>query len=324
MKNLHKRVLACTLGFIATLAAVNVAAAQSFPERPIQVYVGFPAGGGADIIARFYTDRMQAILKQPVIIQNRPGANGNIAAEAVARAKPDGYTLLAGPSAPMAGGHFLYANMPVDAMVDYAMVAPLNELGFALAVKKDSPINSVKELTEFLKNKPKSLFASSNSMSLASSYLYLYQAKLKSENTPYKATADAVRDLNAGDVDFMFVDGPFAVAQANNGNLKLLAVTTTYRAPGAESVPTMREAGFPDYEITGWFMALAPAKTPAPIIAKLNEAITTISKTAEAKEFFGKVGSIPLVDTPEGASKKLAEDRKQWGIIAKAGNIKPQ
>jgi len=316
--------LTCTLGFIATFAAQNRAAAQGFPERPIQVYVGFPAGGGADIIARFYTDRLQAILKQPVLIQNRPGANGNIAAEAVARAKPDGYTLLAGPSAPMAGGQFLYANMPVDAMVDYAMVAPLNELGFALAVKKDSPLNSVKELTEFLKKKPKSLFASSNSMSMASSYLYLYQAGVKSENTPYKATADAVRDLNAGDVDFMFVDGPFAVAQAHNGNLKLLAVTTTYRAPGAETVPTMHEAGFPDYAITGWFMMLAPAKTPAPVIAKLNEAITQISKTDEAKAFFGKVGSIPLVDTPEGASKKLAEDRKQWGIIAKAGNIKPQ
>ncbi len=314
--------MSCGLLLAGTLGPT--AFAQVYPDKPIQMYVGFPAGGGADIIARFYTSRLSTVLKQQVLVQNRTGANGNIAAEAVARAKPDGYTLLFGPSALMAGGKFLYKHMPVNPITDYTMIAPLNELGFTAVVRKDSPINSVQELKAYVQQKSNATYGTSNSMSQASALLFLYQGKLNATAVPYKATADAIRDMNSGDIDFMYSDGPFAVAQAAAGQLKMLAVTTTYRAPGAENVPTMRESGFPDYEITGWFMAVAPAKTPDAIVTTLNDAFTIIAKTDDAKQFFGKLGSIPLLDTPAGASRKLVEDTERWRLIAEAGNIQPQ
>lgn len=310
--------------FLAAGALAAPVSAQTYPDRPVTVYVGFPAGGGADIIARFYTTRLATVLKQQVLVQNRPGANGNIAAEAVARAKPDGYTLFFGPSADMSGGRFLYKNMPVDPLTDYTMIAPLNELGFAAIVKKDSKINSIAELTEFLRAKPNANYASSNSMSLASSLLYLHLTKMSLTHVPYKATVDAIRDIVAGDVDFMFADGPFAIAQAAAGQVKILAVTTPYRAPSIETVPTMKEAGFPDYEITGWFMALGPKGVPENVVKILNEAFATISRQDDAKQFFGKLGSIPLVDTAAGSYQKLVEDTERWRFIAKAGNIQPQ
>lgn len=312
--------LVCAI-FLCVPQAVR---AQEFPDRPINLYVGFPAGGGADILARFYTTRLQAILKQQVLIQNRPGANGNIASQAVARSKPDGYSLLFGPSADMAGGRFLYKDRPVDPLTDLTMIAPINELGFTAVVKKDSSVNSIADLVAFLKNKPNANFASSNSMSLASSMLLQHFAQLKMTHVPYKATADAIRDVNGGDIDFMFADGPFAIAQSANGQLKMLGVTTPYRFARAADVPTMIESGYKDFEITGWFMIMAPKGTPANVVKILNEAFNQISRTDDAKEFYAKLGSIPLADTPENGAKKLVEDTERWRFIAKVGNIEPQ
>ena len=313
----------------AGLAAAMVltpalSAAQEFPDRAINLYVGFPAGGGADILARFYTTRLQAILKQQMLIQNRPGANGGIASQAVAKSKPDGYTLLFGPSADMAGGKFLYKDRPVDPLVDFVMVAPLNELGFTAVVKKDMNVNSVQELVAYLRSRPNATFASSNSMSLASALLLQHFTQMKLTHVPYKATADAIRDINSGDIDFMFADGPFAIAQAANGQLKMLGVTTPYRFGRAPDVPTMIEAGFKDFEITGWFMIMAPKGTPPAAVKILNAAFNEISRTSDAKEFYAKLGSIPLADTPENAARKLVEDTERWRFIAKVGNIEPQ
>ncbi len=319
-----KAFLAAVTALIALAALPQPSVAQDYPDRPINLYVGFPAGGGADILARFYTTRLQAILKQQVLIQNRPGANGGIASQAVAKSKPDGYSLLFGPSADMAGGKFLYKDRPVDPLTDFTMIAPINELGFTAIVKKDSPVNSVQELIAFLKNKPNANFASSNSMSFASAALLQHFTQLKLTHVPYKATADAIRDINGGDIDFMFADGPFAIAQAANGQLKMLGVTTPYRFARATNVPTMIEAGFKDFEITGWFMIMAPKGTPPNVVKILNEAFNQISRTDDAKEFYAKLGSIPLADTPENGTKKLVEDTERWRFIAKVGNIEPQ
>jgi tripartite-type tricarboxylate transporter receptor subunit TctC len=312
---------------LLTISATGFGApgyAQDFPTHPINVYIGFPPGSGADILTRFYADKMSAILKQPVIVQNKPGANGNIAAETVARSKPDGYSLLFGPSAAIAGGKFLYKNMPVDSLKDYTMVAPLNELGFMLAVSRKSPITTVADLTAHLKANPDRSYGTANSMGIGSALLYLNSVGATATNVGYKTTADGLRDLEAGFLDFMLVDSVFGATQVKEDRLRALAVTTTKRLPRLEEVPTMQEAGIDKYDVTGWFMVLAPAGTPKAVVDKLNAAVSEISKTDAAKAFFANLASVPLVDTPEGARQKLVDDIEQWRLIAKLGNIEPQ
>lgn len=320
------RIAACLAGLVAISAAGDATPgyAQDFPAHPINVYVGFPPGSGADILTRFYADKMSAILKQPVLVQNKPGANGNIAAETVARSKPDGYSLLFGPSAAIAGGKFLYKNMPVDSLKDYTMVAPLNELGFMLAVSRKSPITTVTDLTAYLKANPDRSYGTANSMGIGSALLYLNSVGAKATNVGYKTTADGMRDLEAGFLDFMLVDSVFGATQVKEERLRALAVTTTKRLPRLEEVPTMQEAGIAKYDVTGWFMVLAPAGTPEGVVDKLNAAVTEISITDAAKAFFANLASVPLVDTPQGARQKLVDDIEQWRLIAKLGNIEPQ
>ena len=312
-------------GLLAAVAAGNAPVyADDFPAQPINVYIGFPPGGGADILTRFYAERMGQILKQTVVVQNKPGANGNIAAETVARAKPDGYSLLFGPSAAIAGGKFLYKNMPVDSLKDYVVVAPLNELGFMLAVSPKSPIKSVKDLTDYLKTHPDRSYGTANSMGIGSALLYLNSVDAKATNVGYKATADGLRDLDGGFLDFMLVDSVFGATQVKEGRMRALAVTTTKRLPQLEDVPTMQEAGITKYDVTGWFIVLAPTGTPKNVVNKLNAAISDISKTDAAKAFFANLASLPLVSSPESAHQKLVDDIEQWRLIAKLGKIEPQ
>jgi tripartite-type tricarboxylate transporter receptor subunit TctC len=312
-------------GLLAAATAGNTPVrADEFPSQPVNVYIGFPPGGGADILTRFYAERMGQILKQTVVVQNKPGANGMIAAETVARAKPDGYSILFGPSAAIAGGKFLYKNMPVDSLKDYTVVAPLNELGFMLAVSPKSPIKTVSELTAHLKAHPDRSYGTANSMGIGSALLYLNSVGASAVNVGYKATADGLRDLDGGFLDFMMVDSVFGASQIKEGRLRALAVTTTKRLPQLEDVPTMQEAGIAKYDVTGWFIVLVPTGTPKDVVAKLNATVSEISRTQAAKDFFSKQASLPLVDTPEGARQKLVDDIEQWRLIAKLGKIEPQ
>jgi len=321
---LRVAVFASVLFAASAGVAVAPAGAEDFPSHPLQLYSGFPPGGGADILTRFYGERMAAILKQPVLVQNKPGANGMIAAETVARSKPDGYTLLAGPSAAIAGGQFLYKNMPVDPLKDFTMVAPMNELGFVLVVKAGSPFKTLKDLTDYLKTHPDRSYGTANSMGIGSALLYLNSAGVTATNVGYKQTADALRDLEAGLLDFVLVDSVFGATPIAEGKLRGLGQTTARRLPRLENVPTMQEAGLANYAITGWFMMLASAGTPEDVVNKLNAAVSEISKTDAAKSFFANLASVTLVDTPAGARKKLVDDIEQWRLIAKLGNIQPQ
>ena len=214
--------------------------------------------------------------------------------------------------------------MPVDSLKDYVVVAPLNELGFMLAVSPKSPIKSVKDLTDYLKTHPDRSYGTANSMGIGSALLYLNSVDAKATNVGYKATADGLRDLDGGFLDFMLVDSVFGATQVKEGRMRALAVTTTKRLPQLEDVPTMQEAGITKYDVTGWFNVLAPTGTPKNVVNKLNAAISDISKTDAAKAFFANLASLPLVSSPESAHQKLVDDIEQWRLIAKLGKIEPQ
>jgi tripartite-type tricarboxylate transporter receptor subunit TctC len=317
MKRLFLSLLACIA------LATSAAQAQDYPNRRITMLVGFAAGSGADILARYYATKLADLTGQTVIIENKPGANGMIAATAVKQAKPDGYTVLFSPSAGMAGGKFLYANLPYDPQKDFIIAAPLLDVAFGLVVGASSPAKSVADLTEILRNKPKARYGTANSTGIAATQVYKTLMKFDAQQVQYKTTADALGDLTDGTLDFMFMDGVFALSQQKAGKLRLLA-TTSARMEGAPDVPTMREAGVGNYSFAVWWMVMTPAGTPADVVNKLNAVFTKIAAMPETKTFLGNVASVPLSGTPAEMVKKLDDDIKTWAEIAKAGNIQPQ
>jgi tripartite-type tricarboxylate transporter receptor subunit TctC len=311
---------------VAVLAGIVFASAsqaQTYPDRRITIICGFTAGSGADILARYYATRLAEETGQTVIVENKPGANGNIAAQAVKQAKADGYTLLFSPSAAMAGGKFLYANLPYDSQKDFTIVAPLLDVAFALAVSATSPAKSVNELTALLKGNPKAKYGTSSSTAIAAAQVYKTLMGFEAQQVQYKQTSDALGDLTDGNLDFMFLDGVLAVGQQKNGKVRLLA-TTSAKIPSAPEVPTMREAGVGNYSFSVWWMIMTPAGSPPEVVNKLNAVFTKIADMPETKTFLNNVASLPLKGTPAEMVVKLDDDIKTWAEIARGGNIVPQ
>jgi tripartite-type tricarboxylate transporter receptor subunit TctC len=308
---------------LALIVLASGAQAQTYPDRRITMSIGFAAGSGADILARYYAAKLSDEVGQPVIVENKPGANGIIAAQGVKQSKPDGYTLLFSPSAGMAGGKFLYANLPYDPQKDFIIAAPLLDVAFALTVGASSPAKNVAELTALLKNKPTARYGTSNSTGIAATEVYKEKMGFKAQQVVYKTTADAVGDLSDGTLDFMFIDGVFALSQQKTGKLRILA-TTSAKIEGAPDVPTMREAGVGNYSFAVWWMIMTPTGTPPEVVTKLNAVFTKIADMPETKAFLNNTASIPLKGTPAEMVVKLEKDIETWAEIAKAGNIVPQ
>jgi tripartite-type tricarboxylate transporter receptor subunit TctC len=317
------RRLCAVMSLIACAVATTASSAQTYPDRRITLVVGFAAGSGADILARYYATKLATETGQTVVVENKPGANGMIAAQAVKQAKPDGYTLLFSPSAGMAGGRFLYANLPYDPEKDFIIAAPLLDVAFALTVGANSPARSVAELTALLKGKTGARYGTANSTGIAATEVYKTLMQFTATQVAYKTTADAIGDLSDGTLDFMFLDGVMALSQQKAGKLRLLATTST-RIPNAPDVPTMREAGVGSYSFAVWWMIMTPAGTPSNVVAMLNKLFAKINAMDETKTFLGNVASQPLAGTPAEMVEKLRKDIEVWAQIAKTGNIVPQ
>lgn len=319
-----------TLGFgllagisIATQAAPAVA--QQYPDRPIRIVVGFPAGSGADILCRYFAERMAKISGATIVVENKPGATGNIGSETVARAKPDGYTLLMAASANMAGGPNLYKNLPWHPQKDFETITTFAQLGFVLTIAASNPAKSVAELTAQLKAKDgKATFGFGNTSGLAASSLYAHEAGFKATSVAYKSNPQAVSDVSGGQIDYVFSDAPFAVGQEKAGKVKLLAVTTPARLAGLPSIPTLREAGHGNALVAPWWALFAPLKTSGPILDKLEGWLTQAAKEPEARAFLLKNGAEPLATNRAKAKEMLAESLKDWARIVKIANIAPQ
>ncbi len=312
--------LSAALGFAAT------AMGQSYPERPVRIVVGFPAGSGADILCRYFIDRLGAVSGGGTFItENRPGATGNIGSETVARAKPDGYTLLMGASSNMAGGPNIYKNLPWHPQKDFETISTFAQLGFVLTIASGSPAKTVADFTTLMKAKDgKAKFGFGNTSGLAASSLYAHEAGFKVVSVAYKSNPQAVSDVAGGELDYVFSDTVFAHGQEKAGKVRLLAVTTPQRLASLPEVPTMGEAGLGAATIAPWWALFAPAKTPSDILARLEGWLNRIASAPETREFLIRQGAEPLPGNQARTREMLGQSLKEWARIVSIANIQAQ
>lgn len=301
-------------------AGAGAAAAQDYPNKPIRVYMGFPAGTYLDIVTRHFTDRLSQLAGQPVVVENKVGMNGQMAMEAVARARPDGYSIVFGPGASAA---VQYKQLPFDGVKDFTRIASVVAFPFVLLVNpRTTPVNNVAELAAFLAKKEKVSYGAPNSLALVGGSMFSERNKLKAAAVNYKSAADAIRDLNAGDLDFIFNDAGFAFAQMREGRLKGLAVTFGQRSMNAPDLPTMIEAGYPDFDFHGWMAVYAPAGTPKDITAKLENWFLQIAKSDETAAFFKRIGADPFALSSTDFGKWEDKEFVAWKERARIADIK--
>ena len=306
------------------LAAPGAARAQTYPTQDVHFIVGFAAGSGPDVIARFVAEKMRPLLGKQVIVENKVGAGGNIATEYVARSKPDGYTLyITGGSALAASGH-LFKNPPVNVLTAFDSVATFSIQPVFLVVGPNSPAKTFAELTDLLKKKgDKASFGVAFPSARVAGALYNQKAGLTAIEVQYRTSKDWLNDLASGAVDYAFIDSTSGVGLAAGGQLRVRAITLSERSKAVPEYQTMKEGGV-DINTPGWWAAYTPAGTPKPIINQLNKMFSSAVSTDEAKEFFKKLGNDVMVMTPEEADKYYQQDFKNWAEWARIAKLEPQ
>ena len=309
---------------LAASALAGAARAEDYPTRPIHVVIGFAAGSGADILTRFYAGKLAEASGQSTVVENRPGAVGVIAATVVTKAKPDGYTVLFSGNTIMAGGRHLLEDFPFNPDKDLVPAASFLETPFVLAVSAKSPAHSIAELVTLLKSKARNKSGYTNPTGLLSTELFKARTGVESEPVSYKTTADAVPDLADGTLDFMILDGTFAVGQVKAGRIRALAASTNRRITALPDLPTMEEAGVPDYHFSPWWAAYLPGGTPPAIVGKVEAWMGAISKTAEAAKFLDTMAALPVIGDPNWVRARIAGDRAVFDRLAAAAHLEPQ
>jgi len=309
---------------IALLAAAG-AQAQDYPTRPIKVVIAFPAGGPTDFVGRLLADRLKDLLGQPVIIENKAGANGAIGADFVAKSAPDGYTLFLTTSGAVTITPNLRTDTPYDTLRDFAPISRVVSVNEVLAVRPDLAAKSAKDLAAMAMAKPGALaFASTGVGSPPHLALELFQAAagVKFVHVPYRGAAPAITDLLGGQVIAMFADAPVLLPQIQAGKLKALAVAAAQRNPVLPDVPTLVEQGYAGMDADNWYGLLAPAKTPPAIVARLNAALRAALADADVKQKLVKTGAVPTPSTPEEFARFLRDELARWGKVIREKGIK--
>jgi tripartite-type tricarboxylate transporter receptor subunit TctC len=313
-------------GALALAVSATPASAQQYPDRVVRIQLGFPAGGGADILARWYADQLAKKSGGNFIVENRVGASGNLALDATARAKPDGYTIMFASTVTTAGNASVFKQMPMDVRKDIVSIVGFAETPFVLCVAPDSPINSIAELTAFLKSKDgKATYGSATTSALASTALYFQKAGVDATYVAYKTTANAIQDVTGKQIDFAFADVVFAVGQAKQGRVKILANASDTRSPALPDVPTLKELnGATTGDIVALWGLWVPAGTPKDIIDKLGGWMNEITKSDEGQKFLIAQGATPFVGTQEEYRKKFEIALKAWADAVKLAKIEVQ
>lgn len=307
---------------LACMLLPFAASAAQYPDKPIRMLVGFAPGGGTDTTARAMANKLGERMGQQIIVDNRPGAAGNIATEITARANPDGYTILMGTIAALAINPSLYKKLQFDPLKDVLPVTRAVDSTNVLVLHPSVPAKDVKELIALAKSKP--LNGGSSGVGGAGHLaleLFNLQAGTKIVHVPYKGGGPAMVDLLAGNINLIFATAASAVGHIKSGKIKALAVTTAKRSGLVPDLPTVSEAGLKGFEANNWYGVLVPAGTPRPIIDRLNKEITAVLNMADIKEFLFKQGLDVAPSTPEAFGAYIRSEKAQWEKVIKAAGL---
>ena len=316
-----------TLALAATLALAGTAAlAQGFPTKPITFVVPFAAGSATDQLARALGAEVTAHAKQSVVVDNKAGASGFIAAQQVARAPADGHTVLITTNTTHAANEHLYKKLPYDPVKDFAPLTLLGKGGQIMVVRADHGAKTVGEFIALAKKEPGKLsFGSGSSSSRIAGELLQQMADIKLLHAPYKSNPNAITDLLGGQIDMMITDMSTGLPQIKGGKLRALGVSSAKRSPLAPDVPTIAEAGVKGYEMGYWFAAYAPAGTPPAVVKRLNELLAAAARSAAAgKAFYEPSGTEVATSSPDELAKFQAAESQKWGRIIKAAGIQAE
>lgn len=317
----------CTLVSSVLVGAwlVPLAAAQTYPARPIKVIVPFSAGSGTDVLAREVTARMAETWGQPVVVDNRPGASGMLAASAAAKSPADGYTLFFTSNTTQVSNPSLFVSLPYDPVKDFVPVAPMATAANLLVVSPSIGVSSVKELIQLAKSQPGKLsFAVGSGLSRVNGEMFKSMAALDIVPIAYKGNPQGVNDLLGGHVQLMFTDPVTALAHIKAGKLKALGTTGSKRSALLPDAPTVAEAGVPGYELTGWLAVFAPTGTPEAVVNKLNLEITRILKLPDVHARLQQQGLDPFTGTAAQLGDLVRSELPKWARIIKEAGIKPE
>ncbi|HKX42802.1 MAG TPA: tripartite tricarboxylate transporter substrate binding protein [Burkholderiaceae bacterium] len=314
-------VAAATFG-VTPFAAL---AQAKYPDKPVTFIVPFAAGSATDQLARALGQSFTEQTKQAVVVDNKAGASGMLAAQAAAKAPADGYTVLITTNTTQAANEHLFKKLSYDPIKDFAPITGLGKGGQVLVVKADSPYKSVAELLAKAKKDPGKLsFGSGSSSSRVAGELFKQLSHTEILHVPYKSNPNAITDLLGGQIDLMITDTATGVPQIKGGKLKALGVSTSKRLALLPDVPTLDEAGVKGYDMGYWFAAYVPAGTPAPVVQRLHELLVAGVKGAAAKSFFDGSGAEPWTTTPDELAKFQSAESAKWGKVIKAAGIEPE
>ena len=325
MKLPRRRFLQLAAGAAALPAVPRIARAQTYPSRPVRLVVGFPAGGTGDIIARLIGQRLEERLGRPFVIENKPGAGGNIAVEAVVRAPADGYTLLFVLTA-SAINATLYEKLNFNFIRDFAPVATVIRVPLVIVLHPSVPAKTVPEFIAYAKSNPGKLNMASSGVGTSphlAGELFKMMTGVNMVHVPYRGNAPALTDLLAGQVQVYFVPVPASIEYIRAGKLRALAVTTATRIDGLPAIPTVGDF-FPGYEASGWNGIAAPRNTPVEIVNRLNQEINTALADPKIKARLAELGGLVLSGSPADFGKLISDETEKWAKVIRAANIKPQ
>ncbi|WP_441251845.1 Bug family tripartite tricarboxylate transporter substrate binding protein [Tardiphaga sp. 71_E8_N1_1] len=320
--SLTRRVAMAGMLAVTTAVFTPAQAQDAYPSKMIRLLVPFPAGSATDVEARFFAEKVGAVLGQKILVDNKPGANANIGAAEVARAPGDGYTLYLATNSTHSANVHLYNKMPFDPVADFTPIARLTRNPLVMVVAKDFPAKDLKEFIAYAKANPGKLsYGSGNTGSMAAAQLVRSMASIDAVRISYPGTPQAITDLLGGRIEFIITDVAVTREFINNGSLRALGVTTPQKVASLPNVAPMAEVGLPGYDFAAWSGLFGPKNVPADVVEKLNKAFLQVMATDEAKKFFADIGLEPDVSSPQGLAEHVAKQTELWGKIIKESGL---
>ncbi len=323
---MNKLLMATLLASAAVAYSVGSSAQpQDYPSKAIRVVIPFAAGGPTDVMSRALAQKLSAALGQPVVADNRPGAGGNIGAEIVAKAAPDGYTLLIGTNGPLAANLTLFGKLPYDPVKDFAPVTLYTYLPNILAVHPSVPAHNIAELISLLKSKPDEYSYASGGTGTSSHFsgeLFKSMTGVRMNHIPYKGDGASMVDVLGGQVPIVFCSVLAGMRHVASGKIRALGVTSAQRVPAVPDIAPIAESGLPGFDLTAWYAVMVPAGTPKEIVRKLNTTLVQIIRSPELKEKIESMGGIPVGSTPEELADLIKAEIPRWAKLVKESGAK--